>query len=272
MKVRSVLKQKVLDRRSTVTPLLKRKDKLPPKRAQDYSYSLHGSLSGLGSSTIGSSNNSSLTSLGSTVNSHPFGVPLSIQGQGITDSQAAQARLARSLARPLGRTQSAPLPLWHPMLQTPAGILPPGAVPQPTASQVGSGHIQLFGQTTTAPCDLFRDRSLVKHPSNPFNHHIRQTVIQRTSSMSQLVENVVEETEAAVAQEMEDSQNESGTLSEEVMDLSSSNTKKKHLDGDDEPISSFDPPLIRHYKEHKAFLQQQRDLNGSPVATKASLP
>lgn len=40
----------------------------------------------------------------------------SIYGQPITDAQVAQARLHKQGHRPLGRTQSAPLPLGHPML------------------------------------------------------------------------------------------------------------------------------------------------------------
>lgn len=39
-----------------------------------------------------------------------------IYGQPITDAQVAQARLHKQGHRPLGRTQSAPLPLGHPML------------------------------------------------------------------------------------------------------------------------------------------------------------
>lgn len=38
------------------------------------------------------------------------------QQQPITDAQVAQARLHKQGHRPLGRTQSAPLPLGHPML------------------------------------------------------------------------------------------------------------------------------------------------------------
>ncbi|XP_055636355.1 histone deacetylase 4 isoform X3 [Toxorhynchites rutilus septentrionalis] len=43
------------------------------------------------------------------------GVPI-VYGQPITDAQVAQARLHKQGHRPLGRTQSAPLPLGHPML------------------------------------------------------------------------------------------------------------------------------------------------------------
>ena len=39
--------------------------------------------------------------------------------------QVAQARLNKSGLRPLGRTQSAPLPLGHPLLQGAPGVPPP---------------------------------------------------------------------------------------------------------------------------------------------------
>ncbi|XP_046390960.1 histone deacetylase 4 isoform X3 [Ischnura elegans] len=43
----------------------------------------------------------------------------------ITDTQVAHARLHKQGHRPLGRTQSAPLPLGHPMLQGGGGPIPP---------------------------------------------------------------------------------------------------------------------------------------------------
>lgn len=42
----------------------------------------------------------------------------SFQHMPITDAQVALARLNKAGHRPLGRTQSAPLPLGHPMLNT----------------------------------------------------------------------------------------------------------------------------------------------------------
>ncbi|XP_058443460.1 histone deacetylase 4 isoform X4 [Malaya genurostris] len=48
------------------------------------------------------------------------GVP-PVYGQPITDAQVAQARLHKQGHRPLGRTQSAPLPLGHPMLTGTSG-------------------------------------------------------------------------------------------------------------------------------------------------------
>ncbi|KAF2365725.1 Histone deacetylase domain [Trinorchestia longiramus] len=84
-----------------------------------------------------------------------------------------QGRLNRSIQRPLGRTQSAPLPLGHPMLQggNPPSFLPPNLQFDP--------NVPL-------------EHNLVKQ-------HVRKTVLTRSSSKSH-VENVEEETEAAVAQ------------------------------------------------------------------------
>ncbi|XP_077555105.1 histone deacetylase 4 isoform X2 [Haemaphysalis longicornis] len=95
-------------------------------------------------------------------------------GTVITDAQVAQARLHRTIHRPLGRTQSAPLPLGHPMLQ-PQGMLL---------------NAQLYEQQ--------------QQQHNLLKQHIRQTVLTRAGSKSQVVEHVEEETEAAVAQEMKD--------------------------------------------------------------------
>lgn len=47
---------------------------------------------------------------------------INIYGQPITDAQVAQARLYKQGHRPLGRTQSAPLPLGHPMLAGTVGV------------------------------------------------------------------------------------------------------------------------------------------------------
>lgn len=44
------------------------------------------------------------------------GSPGALPYQQMTDSQVAHARLTKHGHRPLGRTQSAPLPLGHPML------------------------------------------------------------------------------------------------------------------------------------------------------------
>ncbi|XP_040075757.3 histone deacetylase 4 isoform X1 [Ixodes scapularis] len=130
-------------------------------------------------------------------------------GTVITDAHVAQARLHRTIHRPLGRTQSAPLPLGHPMLQ-PQGVLI---------------NAQLYEQ---------------QQQHNLLKQHIRQTVLTRAGSKSQVVEHVEEETEAAVAQEMKDQP--------EVIDL----TDTRKAPSSENPL---DPPTLLLLQR-----QQQRDL------------
>ncbi len=158
-------------------------------------------------------------------------------GSVITDSQVAQARLQRSLQRPLGRTQSAPLPLGHPMLQPGAQ----GIILSPQQSEQYFREKQLYEQ---------QQRNLVKQ-------HIRQTVLTRASSKSQVVENVEEETEAAVAQEMKDTLSEihhesplSPVGPDGVIDLTDRSKR----------VATCDSDLLRQQRDREAFLQQQRDL------------
>ncbi|EEC18867.1 histone deacetylase 4, 5, putative, partial [Ixodes scapularis] len=115
----------------------------------------------------------------------------------------------RTIHRPLGRTQSAPLPLGHPMLQ-PQGVLI---------------NAQLYEQ---------------QQQHNLLKQHIRQTVLTRAGSKSQVVEHVEEETEAAVAQEMKDQP--------EVIDL----TDTRKAPSSENPL---DPPTLLLLQR-----QQQRDL------------
>lgn len=121
-------------------------------------------------------------------------------GAPITDAQVAQARLNKSGMRPLGRTQSAPLPLGHPLLQG----APHGVVPTVPLTQ------QQFDQ-------YVRERQIYEqqHQHNLLKQHIRQTVLTRAGSRSH-VENVEEETEAAVAHEMS---RDRGTPLPEIIDL-----------------------------------------------------
>lgn len=112
----------------------------------------------------------------------------------------AALHAARLVQRPLGRTQSAPLPLGHPALLPNCGSPTSTGKTPPTTS------------------------SLVKQ-------HIRNAVLTRASSKSQMVENVEEETEAAVAAEamMQDGTARKKTkenpedMSDQVIDL----TKKR---------------------------------------------
>ncbi|KAH7964954.1 hypothetical protein HPB49_002632 [Dermacentor silvarum] len=139
-------------------------------------------------------------------------------GAVITDAQVAQARLHRTIHRPLGRTQSAPLPLGHPMLQ-PQGVLL---------------NAQLFEQ---------------QQQHNLLKQHIRQTVLTRAGSKSQVVEHVEEETEAAVAQEMKDQP--------EVIDLTDS---RKGSSASSTSAAEGTPPPHTSAATLLQLQQRQRDL------------
>ena len=107
--------------------------------------------------------------------------------------QVAQARLNKSGMRPLGRTQSAPLPLGHPLLQ---GVPPPPGV----LAAAAAGTTPL----TQQQFDMYmRERHYFdqQQQHNLMKQQLRQSVLTRAGSRSQ-VENVEEETEAAVAREM----------------------------------------------------------------------
>ncbi|XP_065309221.2 histone deacetylase 4 isoform X1 [Dermacentor albipictus] len=139
-------------------------------------------------------------------------------GAVITDAQVAQARLHRTIHRPLGRTQSAPLPLGHPMLQ-PQGVLL---------------NAQLYEQ---------------QQQHNLLKQHIRQTVLTRAGSKSQVVEHVEEETEAAVAQEMKDQS--------EVIDLTDS---RKGSSASSTAAAEGTPPPPTSTATLLQLQQRQRDL------------
>lgn len=174
--------------------------------------------------------NSPVSSSGSSIYQYP-----STSG-GITDSQVAQARLHRSLQRPLGRTQSAPLPLGHPILQPGAS----GIILSPQQSEQFFREKQLYEQ---------QQRNFVKQ-------HIRQTVLTRASTKGQVVENVEEETEAAVAQEMKETFDEM----QHTTPMSPEGPNDEVIDLTDRVKSDCDSELLRQQREREAFLQQQRDL------------
>ncbi|KAG7174703.1 histone deacetylase 4-like, partial [Homarus americanus] len=141
-----------------------------------------------------------------------------------------QVRPGRTLQRPLSRTHSSPLPLGHPVLQgQPPTFLPHG---HPSAHQFDPKHYTLDHHT--------------------LKQHIRQTVLTRSGSKNH-VENVAEETEAAVAQaiatDKTPEEEEEEALHEEepeVIDL----TERK-----------IDESLMgQHQHRERLFLQHQRDL------------
>lgn len=105
--------------------------------------------------------------------------------------------------RPLGRTQSAPLPLGHPLLQ---GVPPPPGVLAAAAAAAAAGATSATTATPLTPqqFDIYlRERQFYEQQQqhNLMKQQLRQSVLTRAGSRSQ-VENVEEETEAAVAREM----------------------------------------------------------------------
>lgn len=86
-----------------------------------------------------------------------------VYGQPITDAQVAQARLHKQGHRPLGRTQSAPLPLGHPMLQG-------------TPINIGQTHYE----NSEAERQAYEQQML--------KHKIRQGALSRSNTREQLKE------------------------------------------------------------------------------------
>ncbi|XP_064106352.1 histone deacetylase 4-like isoform X8 [Macrobrachium nipponense] len=140
-----------------------------------------------------------------------------------------QIRPSRTMQRPLSRTHSSPLPLGHPMLQgTPPTFLPHAP---PSVHQYDAKHTM--------------DQHMLKQ-------HIRQTVLSRTPSKNH-VENVAEETEAAVAQaiapDKTPEEEEEEVLHEEepeVIDL----TERKMEESS----------IARQQRDRAMFLKHQREL------------
>lgn len=123
-------------------------------------------------------------------------LPTIYPGTPITDAQVAHARLNKQGHRPLGRTQSAPLPLGHPMLAT-------NNIP----GLVSSAHYD----------DYHHQHQMSAH--NLLKQQIRQTVLTRVGSRAQSLSN----SQLDEAPEAED-------LTTEVIDLTEKGDKK----GDEE--------------------------------------
>lgn len=137
---------------------------------------------------------------------HPNAAPA------ITDPQVRSSR-----SRPLSRTHSSPLPLGHPVLQAQPPSFLPHAPPSAT-------H---------------------QHTLDPYllKQQIRHAVLTRANSKNQ-VENVAEETEAAVAQAI------ATDKTPEVIDLTERKIEESQL-------------AARHHREH-LFFQHHRDLPVKP--------
>ena len=133
----------------------------------------------------------------------------SISGGSMRPTAALHA--ARLVQRPLGRTQSAPLPLGHPAL------LQNGCKPNASTSSTSSNSNSNNSNNSSTSSGSGGASSLVKQ-------QIRAAVLTRASSKSQVVENVEEETEAAVAAEMNDDHQssmmkEDEDITDQVIDL-----------------------------------------------------
>lgn len=175
------------------------------------------------------------------------------------------SRSLRNIHRPLGRTQSAPLPLGHPMLNQSSSA---------AAAVAAQQGILLSAQQSE---HYLREKQLYEQQQQQHHllkQHIRQTVLTRANSKNQ-VENVEEETEAAVAQEMKEAlspeaasapptQSSSPTASSsrhpEVIDLTELRGQADKRSASSAAIGGADSELDRQQKEREAFLQQQRDL------------
>ncbi|XP_041367724.1 histone deacetylase 4-like isoform X2 [Gigantopelta aegis] len=133
--------------------------------------------------------------LGSPVMS-PYTIPPS--GSGLTEPPHPAHRLHRH-HRPLSRTQSAPLPLGHPVFQQQQQLL---------QQQQQQQHEQYM-----------KDQKIY------LKQHIRQTVLQRSSSKSHM-ENVDEEAEVKLAQEMKESRSQA-EIGESTMEETTSEPEKQ---------------------------------------------
>ncbi|XP_052810130.1 histone deacetylase 4-like isoform X2 [Mya arenaria] len=152
-----------------------------------------------------------------------------------SSSDTHQARIHKH--RPLRHTQSAPLPFIPQTL-----LMQRGAVTGP-----GLEH---------DPEQILKDKFLVKQ-------HIRQTVLQRTSSKTHM-ENVDEETEAKLAQEMKESReaddSEVVVVKETKMDEGDAEVRKKLQRRESEHLLAVTKP---HRKHHKPLTRTQ----SSPLVT-----
>ena len=176
-----------------------------------------------------------------------------------------------SQRRPLGRTQSAPLPLAHPMLQGAVAIAAAAAT-QSTGSP-DSGTPPIIGSTAEPLA------AAAQHQRNLLKQHIRQTVLTRASSKQQLQsQSFEEETEAAVAQEMKDSVPSTPTrqkikrqYSQEAMsDVGPSGTDLPRS-RDTTPDSGLGVHTV-HDREATSFLQQATSGMMSPHGGVITLP
>uniref|UniRef100_T1PKH5 histone deacetylase n=1 Tax=Musca domestica TaxID=7370 RepID=T1PKH5_MUSDO len=162
-----------------------------------------------------------------------------LYGQPITDAQVAQAHLNKQGHRPLGRTQSAPLPLGHPML-------------------TGSSQINI-AQTHYENSDAER-QAYEQHLL--LTQKIRQTVLTRSGAVRDTQQLLKEEEDAAEVMDLTDKKKPPKTvLTSTVVTSTSQNLPNATV----APAYAGPPPACIPNKpnklmRNKEYLEQQRQL------------
>ncbi|XP_073832771.1 histone deacetylase 4 isoform X1 [Musca autumnalis] len=160
-----------------------------------------------------------------------------VYGQPITDAQVAQAHLNKQGHRPLGRTQSAPLPLGHPML-------------------TGSSQINI-AQTHYENSDAER-QAYEQHLL--LTQKIRQTVLTRSGAVRDTQQLLKEEEDAAEVMDLTDKKKPPKTvLTSTVVTSTSQNLPNATV----APAYAGPPPACVPNKPNKLmrdkeYLEQQR--------------
>ncbi|XP_037936405.1 histone deacetylase 4 isoform X2 [Teleopsis dalmanni] len=178
------------------------------------------------------SSNASLIQMANVGGSYviPTGVSQQIYGQPITDAQVAQAHLNKQGHRPLGRTQSAPLPLGHPMLTS-------------------TGQINI-SQTHYENSDA--ERQAYEHLL--LNQKIRQTVLIRSGAVREPL--LKEEDDSAEVIDLTDKKKPPKTvLTSTVVTSTSQNLPEATA----APIIACTPHKPSKIRDQD-YLQQQREL------------
>lgn len=188
--------------------------------------------------------------------------PMPIYGNPITDTQVAHARLNKQGHRPLGRTQSAPLPLGHPML-------------------TGSGAAQLNIQPPHYE-NSDAERQAYEQQHAILTARIRQTVLSRSNALMNREPHLTEEEDVP-----EDSSGEVIDLTDKklppkttIISTSSSTGAIQSSPTAMEECRTRDHEYLQHQREllNRQFLQQHPiddpfgSNGGSPLSRTLSSP
>lgn len=162
-----------------------------------------------------------------------LGLQMPIYGQAITHAQVAHARLNKQGHRPLGRTQSAPLPLGHPML-----------------TGVNMNVAQTHYENSDAERQAYEQQHLL------LTQKIRQTVLTRSGVVA--ASNPVNHTTVSNSGIIETSQSrlkEDDTV--EVIDLTDKKLPPKTISS---VITGSLQSLPEERSRDQEYLQQQREI------------